>query len=246
MKDHFQPFRLTSLVMFALFASAANAYDKDGSYAYEYSGADYFYDIQEAILEMKPYDTDRDGTLSSSEIDAAATSRISSADSNSDDQIDSTEFTTLWQNHNQAYIVDEFQELDGDGNLSISLEELQLTYDELQYWFYMMPPAYHEHTEKKEYELAVNSFDNDNNGEVTDTEISESAQNEFTALDLDANGQVTLSEFSQVWLTDNTEWQQEVFDELDTGNDGLINHTEISADLTELVTLIDEIKSDDY
>jgi hypothetical protein len=73
---------------------------------------------------LQDIDTDGDGALSQAEIDAAVNGRLSEFDADGNGALSLTEFEALWASLTQPVAVRAFQQLDPDGDASVTAAEL--------------------------------------------------------------------------------------------------------------------------
>ncbi len=72
---------------------------------------------------LKRYDSDQDGKLTQSEIDQGREANLAKFDSNQDGTLSLGEFEVLWLDFMRERMVDRFQDLDADGDSTVTSEE---------------------------------------------------------------------------------------------------------------------------
>jgi hypothetical protein len=72
---------------------------------------------------LEQYDSDGDGKLTQAEIDQVRNDRLAKFDSNGDGKLSLEEYQVLWLERMHSRMVDEFQELDEDGDALVTGEE---------------------------------------------------------------------------------------------------------------------------
>ena len=79
-------------------------------------------------------DENGDGKLSAAEVETGLTQRLAGADANNDGKLTITEFEVLWLNFTRSAMVDRFQQLDDDGDGSVSGKEFRSPFERLVRW----------------------------------------------------------------------------------------------------------------
>lgn len=72
---------------------------------------------------LEEFDSNGDGKLSQAEVDQARSDRLAQFDSDGDGQLNLQEFQALWLDRMHSRMVDQFQELDEDGDAVVTGEE---------------------------------------------------------------------------------------------------------------------------
>ncbi|HJM50216.1 MAG TPA: hypothetical protein QGF63_10255 [Alphaproteobacteria bacterium] len=79
-------------------------------------------------------DKNGDGKLSAAEVEAGLSERLAGADANADGKLTIAEFEALWLSFTRGAMVDRFQQLDDDGDGSVSGEEFRSPFVGMVRW----------------------------------------------------------------------------------------------------------------
>jgi len=137
---------------------------------------------------MAQYDTNQDGFLSQTEMQAARSAEFKQADTNADGVLDLTELETQMDNQHAKQLADRYADLDADSNGQISLEEFKNT----------GPQAQNTTSATNLFNLA----DQDHNGALSEEEFTTLESKEghmwkhFTNLDSDGDGKISETEYN--------------------------------------------------
>jgi len=117
---------LGALSALAVGASAHDRYNAGPSSAYgQHHGGPGMKGRAHADRMFEQFDLDKDGKLTTAEIDKARTDSIAKFDANGDGVLQLEEYQGLWMEHMRARMVDGFQRLDDDGDGKVTSDEMK-------------------------------------------------------------------------------------------------------------------------
>ena len=80
---------------------------------------------------LQNFDSNNDGKLTQEEINQARVDRLKEFDSDNDGRLNLDEYAVLWLNTHHSRMVDQFQDLDDDGDAAVTAEEFQAPFAQL-------------------------------------------------------------------------------------------------------------------
>ncbi len=202
---------------------------------------------------MMPIDRDRNHKLSAEEIETFSSEIIVEMDTDLDGNISLLEFNEYTQKEERDFIVDEFQDLDADGDGLVKSSELYSIYDEMAYFLAVFPDKLSVSSTQAESSFASkkpndkygpHSLDTNSDGSISTEEVQAAVDADLAQFDTDQNQIISLAEFEAVI---NTEIEQDIaaeFAEIDTNSDSLVDVTELQAIFEEIANIAEAIKSE--
>ncbi|MEX3008464.1 calcium-binding protein [Hoeflea sp. TYP-13] len=203
------------------------------------------------------YDTNKDGVITQEEVDAVIVERFNNI-AGEDGVITLEDYRTAWLDRSNGRMVRAFQQLDRDGDGSVTTEEFNAASDRMFNRLdrdgngELTKPARGEKAEagKGKGKMAKRSgprhggrgaerlmerFDVDKDGKITRAEFDEVRTSLFSGADADGNQSVTLEEFVTVWQDMNSDRVVRGFQKLDADGNLQVTQEEYSARTSDFV-----------